>query len=69
MNPNDYKHIFATLLPPSVEDSPICGAALDREWLGRGKPECPACNAKREELLALSGQQLAQAIIALGGRA
>lgn len=52
MNPNDYKHIFATILPPSVEDNPICGAVLDREWHGRGKPECPACNAKREALLA-----------------
>ena len=51
-NPNDFRHIFATVLPPSVEDNPICGATLDREWHGRGKPNCPACDEKRAEMIA-----------------
>ncbi len=50
MTPNDYIHIFATILPPSVEDNPICGATLDREWVGTGKPHCPDCEARRAEL-------------------
>jgi hypothetical protein len=51
-NPNQYRHIFNTILPPSVEDNPICGAVLDPEWEGRGKPDCPACETKRAELQA-----------------
>ncbi|HWN84094.1 MAG TPA: hypothetical protein VNN99_03050 [Vicinamibacterales bacterium] len=49
---NHFTHIFATILPPSVDDAPICGATLDREWSGRGKPECPACNTKRAQIIA-----------------
>lgn len=52
MNANDYTHIFATFLPPSVDDTPICGATLARDWVGRGKPECPDCNAERARILA-----------------
>ena len=51
-NPENFTHIFATILPPSVEDLPICGAVLSRDWSARGKPECPACNAERARLRA-----------------
>jgi hypothetical protein len=52
MDATQYTHIFNTILPPSVEDAPICGATLPRDWSGRGKPECPVCNRRREALIA-----------------
>jgi hypothetical protein len=65
MTPNDYRHIFATILPPSVEDKPICGADLPRECEGRGKPDCPACTVARDALLQLGAKKMAEAIIKL----
>lgn len=59
-NPNHYRHIFATILPPDTTDDPICGSKLDEHWVGVHrvdgkivrKPECPACNVRAEELRA-----------------
>lgn len=52
-----YLHRFATILPPSVADRPVCGAELSRDWQGRGKPPCPTCEAVFQRLTTLSASE------------
>lgn len=66
MDPNGFRHMFNTILPPSVEDNPICGATLARDWTGTGKPDCPRCEAERQRLIARAEarQRAAEALAA-----
>lgn len=53
-NPEAFDHIFKTLfgMPPTKDDTPLCGVRLSDAWDFQGpRPPCQQCAAVREGLL------------------